>query len=115
MEKELNHIKMIARLKNIRLGTGEKLIDQLIRLDRQRYLYDPARHRERRKTFDDTKLDRFSLRGKRCQACGEWAQCRHHIFELQHGGVNHKRNIVYLCHRCHARIHPWLRDWTPTK
>lgn len=43
-----------------------------------------------------------------CFCCGNPAQARHHIIQLQNGGDNRARNIVMLCHKCHAEIHPWL-------
>jgi 5-methylcytosine-specific restriction endonuclease McrA len=32
----------------------------------------------------------------------------HHIIQVQHGGRNTLKNLVWLCRRCHARVHPWL-------
>lgn len=32
----------------------------------------------------------------------------HHVIEVQHGGSNAKGNLLPLCLRCHAKIHPWL-------
>lgn len=46
---------------------------------------------------------------KFCFGCGGEANVRHHIIQLQYGGVNSKRNIVSLCWGCHAAIHPWLK------
>ena len=46
---------------------------------------------------------------KLCFACGERSNVPHHIIQLQHGGLNSKKNITPLCHSCHAEIHPWLR------
>lgn len=45
-----------------------------------------------------------------CFVCGKDAECRHHIIQLQHGGRNMHDNVVGLCNRCHAEIHPWLND-----
>lgn len=44
-----------------------------------------------------------------CFVCSEKAQCRHHMIQLQYGGINCGRNIIRLCNRCHAEIHPWLK------
>lgn len=44
-----------------------------------------------------------------CFVCGEKAEARHHIIELQHGATNAKKNVIPICHRCHAKVHPWLR------
>lgn len=32
----------------------------------------------------------------------------HHVIQVQHGGSNAPRNLVHICHRCHAAVHPWL-------
>lgn len=32
----------------------------------------------------------------------------HHIVQVQHGGRNVLKNLVWLCKGCHAEIHPWL-------
>lgn len=46
-----------------------------------------------------------------CHACQvQRATIRHHIIQLQHGGSNRQRNVVYLCGQCHAEIHPWLME-----
>jgi len=64
----------------------------------------------RRDQFDEAKsgLHPFRRFGV-CFVCGLWATCRHHIVQLQHGGINSKKNVVSLCDKCHAEIHPWLR------
>ena len=60
--------------------------------------------------FDAVKGRRCRLdRRVRCFACGESAAIRHHIIALGHGGTNAKRNVVALCRKCHAVIHPWLQ------
>jgi GTPase SAR1 family protein len=48
----------------------------------------------------------------KCFVCLGQAHCRHHIIQLQHGGLNQKKNIVSLCSSCHAEIHPWLKTLT---
>jgi len=45
---------------------------------------------------------------KPCFTCSGTVKHRHHIVQLQHGGINVPRNIVGLCERCHAEIHDWL-------
>ncbi len=59
--------------------------------------------KKRRKAF----ISKFG--GKYCFLCGTKPQCRHHIIQLQNGGINARKNIVQLCHPCHAEIHPWLK------
>jgi hypothetical protein len=34
----------------------------------------------------------------------------HHVIQVQHGGSSEMVNLVGLCGRCHARVHPWLVD-----
>ena len=46
---------------------------------------------------------------KKCFACKEKAQVRHHIIWIKNGGRNQKNNIVGVCRSCHAEIHPWLK------
>ena len=46
--------------------------------------------------------------GKVCFLCGGKPECRHHIIQLQHGGLNQRLNIILLCHKCHSKIHHWL-------
>jgi hypothetical protein len=68
---------------------------------------------KRRREFDKWKNIRNRYRfnkGDRCFACGEQAQVRHHLIWLKNGGRNNKRNICFLCHRCHSEVHPWLKN-----
>ena len=46
----------------------------------------------------------------RCFACGLRATDRHHIIQLQNGGINSKKNLVSLCKECHEIIHPEMTD-----
>lgn len=49
-----------------------------------------------------------------CKCCdGEPARVWHHVIQVQHGGRNKKSNQIALCARCHAAIHPWLRQPLP--
>lgn len=48
-----------------------------------------------------------------CFVCGSKPDVRHHIIQLQNGGINSKRNLVSLCNRCHAEIHPHLNHIVP--
>lgn len=43
-----------------------------------------------------------------CFCCGYRATARHHIIQLQNGGINSRMNLVSLCDSCHTEIHPWL-------
>lgn len=47
----------------------------------------------------------------RCFACGGKPHVRHHIILVKNGGLNSRRNLIPLCHRCHAEIHPWLKHY----
>jgi len=49
-----------------------------------------------------------------CQAETQRLVC-HHIIQVQHGGRNTKKNLVWVCRVCHARIHPWLKPAPPPK
>lgn len=64
----------------------------------------------RRDKFNEAKVKlhpwrRFGF----CFVCGSPATSRHHVIQLQNGGINAKKNLVSLCSGCHAEIHPWLR------
>lgn len=47
-------------------------------------------------------------RNRNCFCCGNSTEARHHIIQLQNGGLNSRKNLVSLCDLCHAEIHPWL-------
>ena len=64
---------------------------------------------ERRQKFNNIKYSRHSLTShKKCFACPNLANVRHHIILLNNGGINSKRNLVSLCNECHKKIHNWL-------
>ena len=44
-----------------------------------------------------------------CFVCKDLAYIRHHVIQLQHGGLSVRGNIVSLCLYCHAEVHPWLK------
>ncbi len=45
-----------------------------------------------------------------CWACKmRKAQHRHHVIQVQYGGLNRTTNGVALCEGCHAVVHPWMR------
>lgn len=65
---------------------------------------------ERRAEFNDGKAKLHPMkRFGKCFACAHDATCRHHVIQLQNGGINSRKNVVSLCAPCHADIHPWLR------
>ncbi len=65
---------------------------------------------DRREGFDEVKHDRFKMSlVTPCFGCGLRATERHHIIQLQNGGLNCRKNVVVLCHECHKDIHPWLK------
>jgi 5-methylcytosine-specific restriction endonuclease McrA len=43
-----------------------------------------------------------------CFVCQKKAQVRHHIIQLQNGGINSHNNILSLCNFCHGLVHPHL-------
>lgn len=45
-----------------------------------------------------------------CFVCQDLASVRHHVIQLQHGGLTVPKNLVPLCNYCHAEIHPWLKE-----
>jgi hypothetical protein len=63
----------------------------------------------RRTRFNRVKPHRHSMKTHSlCFVCGGKAQCRHHLIQLQNGGINSKRNLISICNECHAEVHPWL-------
>ncbi len=49
-----------------------------------------------------------------CFACQRFRLVhRHHIIQVQYGGPNTKKNLVYLCVYCHGEVHPWMRETAP--
>jgi len=62
---------------------------------------------KRREQFKNNRRLRNKFRWP-CFVCGSEAEARHHIIELQGGATNSKRNVIPICHQCHALIHPWL-------
>lgn len=70
---------------------------------------------ERREKYNEVKDERFRKTriGSSCWVCRGKPQVRHHIIQLQNGGINSRKNIVPLCHGCHAEIHPWLKKREP--
>jgi hypothetical protein len=69
----------------------------------------------RRKRFNNRKVKSYiSITDtdgsfETCRLCEiDYAQCRHHVVQLQHGGFKGGRNVIFLCNNCHALIHPWL-------
>jgi len=65
---------------------------------------------KRRDVFNEVKrkLCRQKI-GSACFVCSQPGFNRHHIIQLQNGGINSRRNLVILCDSCHAEIHPWLK------
>lgn len=45
-----------------------------------------------------------------CLVCLQPADQRHHVIQLQHGGLNVAANIVPICEPCHEWVHPWMAE-----
>jgi 5-methylcytosine-specific restriction endonuclease McrA len=60
------------------------------------------------------RAESVSYHALECFAClsRDWMTYWHHVVQVQHGGDNDPRNLVSICHRCHQRVHPWLKDGT---
>jgi hypothetical protein len=94
-------------------GVGFEQVDKLRALRELSFVVIPYKAQKilpkRRKQFDESKLKlhpfrRFGI----CFVCGQPANDRHHIIQLQNGGINSKKNLVSLCCGCHGKIHPWM-------
>jgi hypothetical protein len=67
---------------------------------------------KKRKQFIESREEFIDLNDKlhsKCFACIKPSNCRHHIIQIQHGGLNSHKNLICLCNQCHAEIHPWLK------
>ena len=84
--------------------TGQNRRDLLKKYAGVRVFAKKGWYRERR-----AKSLKMPLAKTRCFVCGAEASHRHHIIQLQHGGSNNPRNMVWLCAFHHADVHPWLR------
>lgn len=49
-------------------------------------------------------------RADTCFSCltGDRRLYWHHVLAIQHGGSTRYQNLVPICLKCHAHIHPWL-------
>jgi hypothetical protein len=45
-----------------------------------------------------------------CRVCRTPTLMQHHVIQIQNGGMNWRRNRVWICASCHAEIHPWLKE-----
>lgn len=94
---------------------GVKTQDQRLRLlvnYSQIIIGNPKNIFKKRIDFNDAKakLHRSNrMINTKCFVCLGKANCRHHIIQLQNGGLNQKKNLVSLCNKCHSDIHPWLK------
>ena len=94
-------------MKSFSIKSKEETILALIKLGEVRLFY---RNRHTRAKFDKSKNIRKKFNGfPGCFACSGKAEVRHHIIWLSRGGRNQKNNIIALCRKCHAEIHPWLK------
>lgn len=67
---------------------------------------------ERREQFNEIKSVMHKLwitKNDCCFVCLGRPDGRHHIIQLQNGGINSKKNVVSICDCCHSEIHPWLK------
>jgi hypothetical protein len=93
-------------------------VDEKVKLDKliefsKYYHGNGSAKRELREEFNRIKFVVKSVRitpNSECFVCRGKAECRHHIIQLQNGGINLKENIVHLCNKCHSDIHPWLKN-----
>lgn len=86
-----------------------KRLDRMIKLSAKRHkrLIPRSKLRRLRSNFNRMKQDLCPLPDT-CFCCDCKATVRHHIIELQYGGLNKSPNIVPLCELCHLECHPWM-------
>lgn len=83
------------------------------RLDLLKY-YAEATPSDRTPRPADVRAERLRSHALECFGCFTRDRMTywHHVVQVQHGGDNDTRNLVNICHECHRRIHPWLREGT---
>lgn len=103
-------------------GAGFTQLDKLTEVRKLASLRIPFK---RQKTKDDRRCDFNGVKHRLCRAkidspcfiCGHIGKTpphsRHHLIQLQNGGLNCRRNLVVLCDPCHADVHPWLKNPVP--
>lgn len=100
--------------KNLGLGFKRNIKMDLLKAYATIIVYygDQVDREIRRKKFNKVKDRRHSFKSHRnCFVCQKGHDLiRHHIIQLQNGGINSKRNIVTLCKECHTEIHPHLKQ-----
>lgn len=94
-------------------GDGMPQKDKMSELKRMAAIVIPYRKQQptsaRRDQFNEIKHSMHKMKVFwKCFVCGTAAKSRHHIIQLQNGGINSRKNVVSLCDPCHAEIHPWL-------
>ena len=69
--------------------------------------FTPDDQAYRRRSFTTTKGWRGNAGLGLCQACGRSGRLRswHHVLPLCLGGSNGPKNLIRVCHECHAQIH----------
>ena len=85
-------------------------LEHLLRMSRVIIQYDHQSHiTKRRFTFNKVKAKLCRQKtGSPCFVCSQPGFARHHLIQLQNGGINSRRNLVIVCDSCHSKIHPWL-------
>jgi hypothetical protein len=84
-------LKLLQEMAELKFGTIAPKFQPLIRAE-----------------FDKNKRNWLKLKGI-CAVCYAVPNVRHHIVQIQNGGLNNPKNLMLLCNPCHAKIHPWLQ------
>ncbi len=84
-------LKLLQEMAELRFSTVKPKLQPLIRAE-----------------FDKNKHNWLKLKGI-CAVCENAPHVRHHIVQIQNGGLNNRKNLILLCNLCHAEIHPWLK------
>ena len=78
----------------------------LVRVSKPKF-YNPTPYSERRSEYYRIR-EALLIFPSDCWVCKRVAKYRHHLILLSQGGINEPYNLVPLCKKCHAYIHPWL-------
>ena len=91
---------------------GINKIELLREFSEKIYNYNPQRRKVRRFFNKDKnlRLSKEEIIYARCYVCGDSPVIRHHIIQIQHGGVNVRENLIRICRTCHEKIHPWMYE-----
>jgi HNH endonuclease len=98
--------------KRWKLAHGLPYKIELLKEMAQMKFNNPRPPEQRRAAFEKRKKF-MRIWYRDCKVCGNPSVHRHHIIQVQNGGMNEEVNIMPLCENCHASIHTWMEVKVP--